>query len=453
MITFMTLFLGLTAGPQHIAFAVDPSVRAIELRIDGTSVRILSSPPWETSCDFGAGLAPHEIIGRAMDSTGREIGRVRQLVNVTRPAAEGEIVIERGKDDQPVAARVAWESVTRAKPLRFDVTFDGRRMAVKDPSRFALPRFDRKSIHVLVVEMEFSAFEKVRLERAFGGGPEETATRELTGLPISVERGKGPDPKELAEALVADGKPVRVAAVEAGPAKVIIVRSMRADEWFDPSKGKPGSGSSGPGSLGPLGPSSGSRFVEREPGRFDMALGDDDQIRFLYPVPLRSETSRLPTQLFPSSPYYFTAEHGGIPYLLRSYTMSFGEKAPERIADAVAVAALQATGGTQPRAVVLLCSDDSPDESQFPAAAVREYLKRIGVPLFVWCIGAGTCADARSRWGEIEEIATDTDLRRAVSRLKSDLKRQRIVWVEGSWLAQDVSLRFPIAGVRLLAGR
>ena len=183
-----------------------------------------------------------------------------------------------------------------------------------------------------------------------------------------------------------------------------------------------------------------------------MTLGEEDQIRFLYPVPLASGESRLPTNLFPASPYYFTAEHGGIPYLLRSYTMSFGESAPERVADAVAVAGLQVAAGNQPRAVVLICSDD-PDESQFSPAAVREYLRRIGVPLFVWCVGAGVCADARARWGELEEIATDTDLRRAVSRLKKELKRQRIVWVEGSWLAQDVVLTSPIDGLRLLAGK
>ena len=399
-------------------------------------------------------LRPHRILVRALDRSGNEIGRTTQLVNVPRAAAEGEILLERGLDGQPVAARVTWESVTQAKPRRFDVTFDGRRLSVKDPSRFPLPRYDGKRVHVLVVEMEFSSFERVRLERAFGGGIAENATSELTAIPIAVGKGD-PDRKALSGAFSADGEPVPVSAVEAGPAKVTLVRSARADEWFDPSKAKPGSDSAGPGSLSPLTPtlSAESRFVEREPGRFDMALGEEDQIRFLYPVPLVSDESRLPTNLFPASPYYFTAEHGGIPYLLRSYTMSFGENAPERIADAVAVAALQVAGGNQPRAVVLICSNDPADESQFSATVVRDYLRRIGVPLFVWCVGAGNCADVRARWGDLEEIGTDTDLRRAISKLKKELKHQRIVWVEGSWLAQDVVLRHPIEGVRLLAGR
>jgi hypothetical protein len=331
-----------------------------------------------------------------------------------------------------------------------DVTLDGRRLSVKDPSRFALPRYDRERVHVLAVEMEFSAFERVRLERAFGGGTAENAVIELTAIPIAVA--KRLDPKMLSGAFSTDGAPIRVAAVEAGPAKVTFVRSAKADEWFDPTRPKAAVGSLGPRPLTALSSSPESRFVEREPGRFDMTLGDEDQIRFLYPVPLVSEESRLPTNLFPASPYYFTAEHGGIPYLLRSYTMSFGENAPERVADAVAVAALQVAGGNQPRAVVLLCSNDRPDGSQFTPAVVRDYLGRIGVPLFVWCVGAGSCADARARWGDLEEIATDTDLRRAVSRLRKGLKQQRTVWVEGNWLAQDVILRSPIDGVRLLAG-
>ena len=452
MITFVTLFLGLTAGRQRISLAADSAVTLVEIRIDGRTFQTLTKPPWEADFDFGAELLPHRILARALDGSGRELGHAMQLFNVPRPVAEGEILFERGSDGQPVAVRATWESVTQAKPRRFEVQLDGHRISVKEPSRFALPRYDGRRVHMLVVELEFSAFEKVRLERAFGGGVAENAARELTAVPITVGK-REPDGKVLSAALSVDGGPVRVTAVESGPAKVTFVRSAKADEWFDPSKSKEGSRSSGPGSLSPLGPSSGSRFVEREPGRFDMALGNDDQVRFLYPVPLVSNESRLPTNLFPSSPYYFTAEHGGIPYLLRSYTMSFGENAPERLADAVAVAGLQVAGGNQPRAVVLLCSNDPPDGSQFSSDVVRGYLRRIGVPLFVWCVGAGNCADARARWGELEEIGTGTDLRRAVSRLKKELKRQRIVWVEGSWLAQEVVLRSPVDGLKLLAGQ
>jgi hypothetical protein len=221
MITFITLFLGLTAGKQRISLTADRAVKAVEVQIDGRSLGILFAPPWEVTADFGTGLEPHRIVARALDGSGAELGRTTQFVNVPRAAAEGEIFLERGSDGQPVAARVTWESVTRATPRRIEVDFDGRRLSVKDPSRFGLPRYDRKRIHMLVVEMEFSAFEKVRLERAFGAGIAESATRELTAIPIAVAKGK-PDAKSLSAALSAGGEPIRVAArrVRAGEGHV-----------------------------------------------------------------------------------------------------------------------------------------------------------------------------------------------------------------------------------------
>jgi hypothetical protein len=45
MIEFLTLFLGIVAGPQQVSLLADPQVVSIELRLDGESLTRIETPP------------------------------------------------------------------------------------------------------------------------------------------------------------------------------------------------------------------------------------------------------------------------------------------------------------------------------------------------------------------------------------------------------------------------
>ena len=45
MVTFLTLFLGLTVGTTVVEFAVDQTVAAVEIRLDGAVVGRLEEAP------------------------------------------------------------------------------------------------------------------------------------------------------------------------------------------------------------------------------------------------------------------------------------------------------------------------------------------------------------------------------------------------------------------------
>jgi hypothetical protein len=102
-IAFLTLFLGLTLGPQPIEVTVTGPVATIELRLDGAPAGLIAGPPWSGRIDFGQSLLPHELTARALDAQGQEIGRVQQWVNLPRSPAEVDVFLENGPAGRPVA--------------------------------------------------------------------------------------------------------------------------------------------------------------------------------------------------------------------------------------------------------------------------------------------------------------------------------------------------------------
>ncbi len=179
----------------------------------------------------------------------------------------------------------------------------------------------------------------------------------LTGVPLRVRSGRLPAPNKLAGWLTEGGRPLTVAAVEEGPAQLFVVRAAP---------------------LGEIAEKMGSVGLKGQRGRFDMQLGHDDQTRFVQPVPQRVEGSGELTDLFDVSPFY-TAGDGGLPYTLKNFgrlASSLGSKpAPEaiRIADAVAVAGLEAMTENRRRAVLLVLSgDETHDASGYRAETVAQ---------------------------------------------------------------------------------
>ena len=74
--SFLSAFLGLVVGGHPVELTVTGEVAAVELRLDGETVGHLRGEPWVLVCDFGAELAPHELVA---------IGRDADRASATRP--------------------------------------------------------------------------------------------------------------------------------------------------------------------------------------------------------------------------------------------------------------------------------------------------------------------------------------------------------------------------------
>jgi len=436
-IAFVTLLLGLTSGLYPIEVTVSGPVAAVEVVLDGAPAARIAGPPWKTQVDFGPGLSPHEMVARALDAEGNEVARAVQWVNLPRPPAEVGLLIERDPEGRPTAARLTWQSLTGAEPAAITLTFDGRELAVDAAGRAALPAHDPEVAHVLTAELVFSPTVSARRDVVFGGAWGSEVSTELTAVPVRQrKRAKMPPPERLEGWFTAGGQPLSVAAVEEEePALVVVLRVPGASEVYD--KLDLGKKRWAPREM---------RFQLQTDLRYEMKLGKEDEVRFLSIGARSYQGTGVPSELFDMS-RGFTAKDGGVAFLLSR--VDFPGSPERRIADAVAVAGLQALTGNRRRAVVLLLDGSAADASRYDAAAVRRYLESIRVPLLVWSL-EGAKSPAAEAWGQVEDVSSLRKLYQAVERLQGLLEEQRIVWVEGRHLPRAVALSPAASGVELL---
>src|SRR6187549_2331038 len=133
-IAFITLFLGLALGPHPVELAVEGPAASVELLLDGAVAGRIGQSPWKGEIDFGTTLVPHELVARALDAQGQEIARTRQWVNLPRPPAEVEIVLE-GAAGAPRSVRLSWERLTHDPPVRTSLTLDGQELRLDNDRR------------------------------------------------------------------------------------------------------------------------------------------------------------------------------------------------------------------------------------------------------------------------------------------------------------------------------
>jgi hypothetical protein len=443
-IAFLTLFLGLTLGSYPVELAVEGPVASVELLLDGAAAGRIAGPPWKGEVDFGSGLLPHELVARGLDESGQEVARTRQWVNLPRPAAEVGIVLE-GPASKPSSVRVSWQSRTGEQPVAARATLDDQPLSLDEAGRAALPVYDPEAPHVLSAELTFPSSVIARRDAVFGGRYGSEVSTELTAVPVRLRRGKMPEPKVMRGWLTSGGQPLTVAAVDEGAGEVLIVRDL---------------GAAATEALAKLGDGRILRAQDGTPGlsyvpaylRYDLALRKEDEVRFIWPVPVPYGQGRMKSELFPQSRAY-TLLDGGMHWMLTQILTGadLGKdlNKGQRLADAVAVAGLQAMAGNRPRAVVLLTGVNPEDLSHSSPAMVRRYLAAIRVPLFVWKVGKGAGKELSAAWGDAEDVSTLPGLRAAVSGLKDALESQRIVWVEGTHLPQSISLSPSAKGLEL----
>ena len=428
MIAFASLFLGLLVGVRPVTVIVGETVAAVAFELDGRSVGRVTAAPWTMDVNFGGDFEPHELVARAFDAKGEEVALARQWINLPRPPAEVEIVLERDPKGRATAARLTWDSILGVSPNRVTVTFDGRPLSVAQ-KRASLPAYDPETTHVLTAVLDFPNGVRSRSDVVLGGGSEGDAKSELTAVPIQTD---GPEPPKI-EALrgkfLHAGQPLVVAAVERGPAEIVLVRDL------DTAEARAALLRKRYGIL-PLGDAS---FLER-----------GDHIRILWPVARRILDSGKSNELFETS-REFPAKTSSLRFLLTDVEYP-GALSPRRFADAVAVAGLRACGAYARRAVVLVLGGAPDDASLYEPGAVRRYLATLRVPLFVWSVAPPRPpgSPAASAWGTPEDVSTNAGLDLAADRLRRELARQSVVWVEGRYLPQAIALAEPAAGITLV---
>jgi hypothetical protein len=448
-IAFLTLFLGLISGRVPVeltATGPGPSmpaisaISAIELTLDGTPAGRIAGPPFKGHVDFGPALLPHHLMARGVDAQGVEVARTEQWVNLPRPPAEVEAVPEPGPDGRTAAVRLAFQSLTRERPAKVTAAFDGSPLPVAG-SRVALPSYAADTGHLLTIEVSYPSGLTARRDLAFGFGGE--VSTELTALPLrrrGLLHGKLPErPAGFAGWFLESRQALRTVAVEEGPAELLVVRAPGAPPLLR--------------AIGAIG----LRSLHSAVGglqdirqlRTSFSLGPADRMRFLHPTAQRFAGSGLSSDLFPSS-QDFTAADGGLFWLLTGVVQETGPSA--RLADAVAVAGIQALTTNRRRAVLLVLDGTTEDTSRYDPATVRRYLAAIHVPLYVWSVRQPPYSPGTTAWGRIEDASVLVHLQQAFGRLADDLADQRIVWLDGRHLPQGIRLSAQAAKTTGLAG-
>jgi hypothetical protein len=457
-VAFATLFLGLVIGLQPVELVVGEGVARVELVLDGAVVAETAGPPWRIACDFGAELAPHRLEAVARDASGGELGRAVQWINLPRPEAEVTVVLEGGEGGRGAVARLAWESLGSREPRAVAASFDGRPLPAADPRAIALPPHDPGQLHFLRVELEFSANLSAVAELVFGGAYRGQAATELTAVPLLVENRRARhEAAAMAGWFRAGGAELTPIAVEEGPAEVVVVMDRAAQETLRELSGRWAPGSAGASvQVDPRAPlaTPGLRQVRPSPAaalaalRHSMRLGDGQVLHFLWPFSRSLEGRRVRYETFARSEDHPPA-HGGVLWLLAAAHQPPFAPSEQRLADAVAVAGTSVAARGRRRAVVLLLSEAPADTSQLPPAAVRGFLARLGVPLFVWSVGEASGAVAGD-WGPVRSVRRQHWFREAVDDLADTLAHQRIAWLEGLHLPQEVALSEAARGLRLV---
>ena len=445
-IAFVTLFLGLTLGTQPVELTVSGPVATIELVLDGTPVLRLHGPPWRSRIDLGSRLEPHELVARALDRQGQEIARATQWLNLTRPPAEVEVVLERGAGGRVTAVRIAWQSLTGAVPSGIGALLDGNPLILDRERRFPIPAYDPGTSHVLTITLQFPDGLSARKDVVFGGIYGEEVSTELTGILVRLRKGKNLPPVPQLQGWFLDaGRPLHVAAVEEGPAELLVVRDLTAIEVLRKLEDQRWSRMSAAEQMG-----------NREFLRFQMTLEPEDEIRLVWPIPKSyAGSSGLPTDLFDVTRTY-TAKDGGLFWLIsRTVPRAGAATSPQRLADAVAVAGLRTLDSNRRRAVLLMLAREPADGSRLDPALVRHYLETIRVPFYVWTVLKpwSTPPPSMAAWGELEDASSLNKMREAFERVKEDLESQVLIWVDGRHLPQSITLSPAAAEVVELLGK
>jgi hypothetical protein len=413
MIAFVSLFLGLMFGSRPVEVVVGEGVAAVELRLDGQRVDLIRQAPWVMACDFGPNITPRLLEAVAFDAQNRELGRVRQWLNLPQASAVLNAVLGPREEGGARVARLSWESSAGAEPKSVVAFLDGTPLAVPDPHRIELPSVDESQFHLLNVEMEFENRVTSRVDLTFGGSYADEVNTEITALPIEAvgKLKQAPTVAGVQGWFLEDGKTLRVVAVEKEQMELVFVMDRPFGRFF------------GPG--------------ERRKIPKALHLTDEHRIRFVASIPTQSQGVGSTFELFPISRTY-GKEFGDL-YRLLSGMGRPPQNSPAQPTSAVAVAGLAAYESRRRRAVVLIPSERHTQDGKVTPAQVRSYLEDLHVPFFVW-EPERKPSEQFAAWGKPRPAGTIKDLAAAFEEINRILDRQWVVWIDGKHLPQRISL-------------
>ncbi len=434
MIAFISIFLGLITGIKPVEFAVSDDVAEIEVRLDGQVAGWLREEPWALQCDFGTDLATHELIAVARGSRGEELARLEQLINVPRPQIDTQILLEDWQAGRPRSARLLWQTVEPAMPVTVLVTLDGKVLADRYLERYQLPELDPDAIHFLSARLEFpqrgthgmlTDNQISSAEVVFGGTYGSATESELTAIPLVVAGRKLRRIDRLQGRLEEDGEPLRVFALEDGPAEVVVVRDRRTIPRL-------------------------ATLETRIRGYSYAGLAQGDALLVLSPRAYLVGHPDPRYAVFPLSPP-MTRRNASVPAILAGVKFTKSPVLPQSLTEAVATAGLRAASSQTRRAVVLVTSDCADIPGQWDPDGVRRFLAQLRVPFRVWQVGrlSAAAAEAGGFCDGVQAIHDGGSYHTAVKRLRRDLLAQQIVWVEGRHLQRKITLAGDEPGVRL----
>jgi hypothetical protein len=392
----------------------------VAYELDGREVvRLSGSQTWKQDVDFGTEYVPHELVARGFDVKGREIALARQWINLPRAPAEVEIVLEKDKKGRATGASLTWASRMGPHPTSVTLTFDGLALPLDVTHHAGLPAYDPTLAHVLSAQVDFPGDLHGHADLVLGGGKADEAGSELTAIPVHCESAMPSSAESLQGRFRKGGEPLKIMAVEHGPAAIMVVRDLREDREAlrhvppnDPSSWRKGT-----------------------------MLEKDDRLQVFWPVASEVPDRDAFNELFDAS-HVFEGSSASFSRALLRVTYPEWNGTARRFADAVAVAAVSAAGTGSRRAVVLVLGASDWDYSRRDPASIRRYLERIHVPLYVWSLEPERPPSVvpASVWGQFEDISTAKGFRSAVDRVLEDVKKQSVVWIEGRHLPQDITL-------------
>lgn len=422
MVTFVSLFLGLVLGPQTVELSVQPGVASVELVLDGVLVERIDQPPWTTMIDFGPRLEPHRLEAVALDSEAREMDRAVQWLNLPRAPAEARFVLSLSQDGRGSQGHLIWGTVTAEDPTSVKLWFDGQALAVLDGGRFELPEYRPAQLHFLRAEVAFPENVVAVTEVTFGGRYAQEVNTDLTAVPVVADGARLPGVDELDDVVQIVGASAPVVAAEKGPAEVVLVRDLATE-----------------GPLNALRRNVSFGFSPVIAKSYGLFLAKEQWLRVFWTTPEVRVRDASKYVLFARS-QDFAPDEGNFYFLLARSRWQRGPRSRQQIADAVAVAGSSAAERNRRRAVVLVIHDPFEDASQLTARQAREYLASLRVPLFVWTTKPKAWRNDDRGWQELTDVSTLQKLAAANRRLRKTLERQRILWVDGTHLPQEVAL-------------
>jgi len=417
-VEILTFATGLVVGTILVQADL-ANVPHAELRLDGDPVCILT--PEASSCpvDLGPTLTGHRL--DLVAAAGRRGGRsevATRLLNL--PGSDAPEV----RPDGARSISIGWAHPERLLPTSIAFTLDGVPIPAPLGAEVPVCLGPASGRHVVAVSARFPDGSEAAATRLLGSSRASEARDELTAVPLETGKRREPTVDGVSARL---GK--RVRQIEAGDTTLVIVLDPDAPAALGRTRGLRAWAASRSGSVEAF------RAVALEEFRLRSALEGFDVLRFVHP---ESEGPRFP-RVEPAD------AAGRYAVLARGIAERAG---PSRLADAVAASGLLAAAARGRRAVVLLAGDPRPDTSRFGVAEVRAFLRELMVPLVVLRTGA----PLDPAWGAAEWVTSQGELASGLGAARGILERQRVAWVEGSWLPSALALEPRGDGLRL-AGR